>query len=99
MTKTYRAALVGCSRMGAFMDNEELGMRSIVLPYSHAAGYEACPRTDLVAGANTQLIFGFIESHRRGGARVTLPLEGNQLKFVRPGLQARQPAYAPRQAA
>lgn len=52
MAKTYRAALVGCSRMGAFIDNEITGNRSIPLPYSHAAGYEACERTDLVAGAD-----------------------------------------------
>src|SRR5262249_3283881 len=52
METVYRAALVGCSRMGAFIDNEVVGSRSIVLPYSHAAGYEACPRTDLVAGAD-----------------------------------------------
>src|SRR5438093_3565509 len=50
--KQYRAALVGCSRMGAFIDNEVRSSRSIVLPYSHAAGYEACERTDLVAGAD-----------------------------------------------
>jgi len=47
--KKYRAALIGCSRMGAFIDNEVAGVESIVLPYSHAAGYEACERTDLVA--------------------------------------------------
>src|SRR5919199_4711613 len=50
--KTYRAALVGCSRMGAFIDNEVRSSRSIVLPYSHASGYEACDRTDLVAGSD-----------------------------------------------
>ncbi len=42
----YRAALIGCSRMGAFIDNEVPPERR---PYSHAAGYEACARTDLVA--------------------------------------------------
>jgi predicted dehydrogenase len=47
--KTYRAAVIGCSRMGAFIDNEVIGYPAIVLPYSHAAGYEACERTDLVA--------------------------------------------------
>ncbi len=46
--KTYRAALVGAGRMGAFIDNE--GHTN--LPYSHSAGYEASPRTDLVAGAD-----------------------------------------------
>lgn len=50
--QTYRAALVGCSRMGAFIDNEVAGSPSIVLPYSHAAGYEACSRTSLVAGSD-----------------------------------------------
>ena len=42
----YRAALVGCSRMGAFIDNEVPPARR---PYSHAAGYEACERTDMAA--------------------------------------------------
>jgi len=46
--KTYRAALIGCSRMGAFIDNEVAGS-SMVLPYSHAAGYENSPWTELVA--------------------------------------------------
>src|SRR5688500_18404359 len=50
--KTYRAASVGCSRIGAFIDNEVQGRPDRVLPYSHAAGYEACERTDLVAGAD-----------------------------------------------
>ena len=42
----YRAALIGCSRMGAFIDNEVPKERG---PYSHAAGYEACDRTTMVA--------------------------------------------------
>ena len=49
--KRYRAAIVGCGRMGAFIDNEARGSKSVVLPYSHAAGFEACPRTELVAGS------------------------------------------------
>ena len=52
--RIYRAALVGCGRMGAFIDNEVAGRATTVLPYSHAAGYEACARTDLVAGADTR---------------------------------------------
>lgn len=52
MAKTYRAALVGCSRMGAFIDNEVRGSSSAILPYSHAAGYEACERTELIAGSD-----------------------------------------------
>jgi predicted dehydrogenase len=48
-----------------------------------------------LAYRNTELIFGFIESHRRGGARVALPLEGNTLRFIRRGRAPRQPRYAP----
>jgi len=43
---TYRAALIGCSRMGAFIDNEVFAGGGA---YSHAAGYEACDRTTMVA--------------------------------------------------
>ena len=45
--KTYRAAVIGCSRMGGFIDNEVAKSGTIVLPYSHAAGYVACVRTEL----------------------------------------------------
>ncbi|HLT58262.1 MAG TPA: Gfo/Idh/MocA family oxidoreductase [Limnochordales bacterium] len=48
----YRAALIGCSRMGAFIDNEIPPERAHILPLSHAAGYEAVPRTRLVALAD-----------------------------------------------
>ncbi|MBT4978292.1 MAG: Gfo/Idh/MocA family oxidoreductase [Gemmatimonadetes bacterium] len=47
--QTYKAALIGCSRMGAFIDNE---VPPSMRPYSHAAGYEACDRTDLIACAD-----------------------------------------------
>lgn len=47
--KTYRAAVIGCSRMGGFIDNEVVGSPKTALPYSHAAGYMACDRTDLIA--------------------------------------------------
>jgi predicted dehydrogenase len=50
--KSYRAAVIGCSRMGAFIDNEVAGSSDMVLPYSHAAGYEHSARTDLVACAD-----------------------------------------------
>ena len=52
--KTYRAAVIGCSRMGGFIDNEVIGYPTIVLPMSHAAGYTACERTDLIACADTR---------------------------------------------
>ena len=47
--KTYRAAVIGCSRMGGFIDNE--GPDSLISrrPKSHGASYYACDRTDLIA--------------------------------------------------
>ena len=50
--KTYRAAVIGCSRMGAFIDNEVPDYEAIKLPYSHAAGFFAEERTDLIACAD-----------------------------------------------
>lgn len=47
--RTYRAAVIGCSRMGGFIDNEVAHVPSVTLPYSHGAGFAACERTDLVA--------------------------------------------------
>ena len=47
--KTYRAAVIGCSRMGAFIDNEVVGAPGHVPPYSHTASFYACDRTDLIA--------------------------------------------------
>ena len=44
--EVYKAALIGCSRMGAFIDNEVPEERGA---YSHAAGYEACDRTRMIA--------------------------------------------------
>ncbi|MSP14002.1 MAG: Gfo/Idh/MocA family oxidoreductase [Chloroflexi bacterium] len=52
--KKYRAAVIGCSRMGAFIDNEVIGYPNIVLPYSHASGFMACDRIDLVACADVR---------------------------------------------
>ena len=50
--KTYRAGVIGCSRMGGFIDNEVVGYARIALPYSHAAAFTTCDRTDLVACAD-----------------------------------------------
>lgn len=47
--KTYRAAVIGCSRMGGFIDNEVIGYPAIVLPYSHGAGFYAYERIELIA--------------------------------------------------
>ena len=46
---TYRTAIIGCSRMGAFIDNEVGDLAAVMRPFSHAAGYRACPRTRIVA--------------------------------------------------
>jgi len=45
-----------------------------------------------VALAGAELIFAFIESHRRGGARVHLPLEAHNLRLQR-NFAAHQPRY------
>jgi predicted dehydrogenase len=50
--KIYRAAVIGCSRMGGFIDNEVVGYPAIMPPFSHGAGFYASDRTDLVACAD-----------------------------------------------
>jgi predicted dehydrogenase len=54
MQKRYRVALVGCGRMGATIDDEVRDRPDSWrwLPYSHAAGYMAVRRTQLVAVAD-----------------------------------------------
>ena len=64
--KTYRAAVIGCSRMGGFIDNEIApGDLASPLPYSHAACYEASERTELVACADLRedVMAGFGERY------------------------------------
>ena len=70
--KKYRAVVIGCSRMGAFVDNEGPGR----LPSSHAAGYEACDRTDLVACSDlrTDVMEAF-------GKRYNVPKERQYLDY------------------
>ena len=48
-----------------------------------------------VAYANNELLFAFIESHLRGGARVELPLQDSKLYLLR-DRAPRQPLYEPR---
>ncbi len=48
----YKAAIVGCGRMGGFIDDEVPFDSSSMLPYSHAQGYLESPHTDLVAGCD-----------------------------------------------
>ena len=45
-----------------------------------------------LARANTELIFAFVESHQRGGARVELPLDGSKYRLER-DRTPRQPKY------
>ena len=45
----YKSAVIGCSRMGAFIDNEVIGAPGHVPPYAHTAVFTQCTRTDLVA--------------------------------------------------
>ena len=68
--KTYRAAVIGCSRMGAFIDNEVLDDPTVVRPYSHAACYEACDRTDLVACSDLR-----VDVMDQFGQRYSVPKE------------------------
>ena len=51
-TNQYRACIVGCGRMGGTIDEEVRATPFGALPYSHAAGYTAFERTDLVAAAD-----------------------------------------------
>ena len=46
--KTYRAVVIGCSRMGGFIDNEVVGNPAHPPPFSHAAVFTAFNRTELV---------------------------------------------------
>jgi predicted dehydrogenase len=48
-----------------------------------------------VARINTDIIFGFVESQRRGGSRVALPLRESDLRFVPRNNAPKQPRYAP----
>ncbi len=47
--EAYRAAVVGCGRIGGFIDNEVIHKQWNIIPYSHAAGYEYVERTQIVA--------------------------------------------------
>lgn len=49
---TYSSAVIGCGRMGGFIDNETVGSRIVTLPFSFASGFVACDRTQLVAGCD-----------------------------------------------
>jgi predicted dehydrogenase len=48
----YRAAIVGCGRMGGFIDDEVRWASSSMLPYSHGLAFAEHRRTELVAGCD-----------------------------------------------
>ena len=70
--KRYRAVVIGCSRMGGFIDNESKRR----FPLSHAAGYEASDRTDLVACSDLRA-----DVMERFGARYGIPKERQYLDY------------------
>jgi hypothetical protein len=62
----------------------------------HALDSGEPPRGGIEAAyANTEILFGLLESHRRGGVRVELPLVDSRLVFDPANLAPRQPKYAP----
>lgn len=83
--KTYRAAVIGCSRMGAFIDNEVPDYEAIRLPYSHAAGFFAEERTALIACADLRP-----DVMEHFGNRYNVP-KSNQYTDYREMLEKEQP--------
>jgi predicted dehydrogenase len=71
--KIYKAALIGCSRMGAFIDNE---VPETWGAYSHAAGYEACERTEMVACSDLRG-----EAMKQAGLRYGVPEDRQYLDY------------------
>jgi len=74
--KTYRAAVIGCSRMGGFIDNEVVGAPKHVPPYSHAAGFFTCERTELVACADLR-----VDVMEQFGLRYNIPKSGQYTDY------------------
>lgn len=83
--KRYRAAVIGCGRMGGFIDNELAGARAFPLPHSHGAGFFACERTDLVACADPRE-----EIMAEFGKRYAVPSE-RQYRDYRPMIDRERP--------
>lgn len=54
MSKKYKAAVIGCGRMGGFIDNEVIGSSIVTLPFSFGASFEMCDRTQIVAGCDVR---------------------------------------------
>ena len=54
-SKKYKVAVIGCGRMGGFIDNEVIGSSIVTLPFSFGAAFETCDRTKIVAGCDTRV--------------------------------------------
>ncbi|MBM3216734.1 Gfo/Idh/MocA family oxidoreductase, partial [Candidatus Poribacteria bacterium] len=52
MARELRAAIVGCGRMGGFIDDELTNHPGFVPPYCHAGAYVAARQTALIAAAD-----------------------------------------------
>ena len=70
MKDVYDAAVIGCGRMGGTIDDEMWKTPRFKLPYSHGAGYAACPRTRIVAAVDP-----FEEKRVAFGERYGVPRE------------------------
>ncbi len=69
--RKYTAGVIGCGRMGGFIDNEWIGgPLEYMLPHSHAAVYESIDRIDLVACCDPR-----VEVMDRFGERYNVPPE------------------------
>lgn len=69
MKDIYDAAVIGCGRMGGTIDDEMAGYHERYrTPYSHGAGYAACPRTKIVAAVDP-----VEEKRNRFGERYGVP--------------------------
>ena len=70
MKDIYDVAVIGCGRMGGTIDDEMWKDPRFKLPYSHGAGYAACPRTRIVAAVDP-----FEEKRIAFGERYGVPRE------------------------
>ena len=88
--KIYRAAVIGCSRMGAFIDHEVTDYKAIIPPYSHAGGFQTEERTDLVACADLRSdvmrefgkLYGIAKEHQYTDYREMLEKEQPEIVSV-----------------
>lgn len=79
----------------AFLDEHRASTLCLIEDLVHSLDTGEPPRGGAeLARANTELIFAFVESHQRGGARVELPLAGSAYRLER-DRAPRQPKYEP----